>query len=228
MRLMTEWKARKAASLQAKGEITEAMKLYREVISEGLDSPRYLLSYSVLLVRAGQYQEARELLVKMQHSPQLAPEQRITMFVNYAAAVYKLGDLPKAISVLESQHDKNPCGLIYETLGYLYVEAGDLQKAIAYNEEAVDYDEEDPISLDNLGQAYYRLANDKEKAKEYFLKAIHVKPSQIDTLYFLAQYDIEAGDTEKAREKLETALDGRFSPLNYTSKARIEELLSTL
>ena len=66
--------------------------------------------------------------------------------------------------------------------------------------------------LDNMGQMYYLLFNDKEKAKPYFEKAHTIKPSQIDTLYFLSRYDIENGDTKAAIEKLTAALDGVFSP----------------
>ena len=38
-------------------------------------------------------------------------------------------------------------GLVYETLGYLYVEAGDYEKALAFNTEAYEYDDEDSICL---------------------------------------------------------------------------------
>lgn len=228
MGLMTGIKARNAATLQSKGDIDGAMKLYQEAISEGLNTPRYLLSYSVLLLRTGRYQEARELLVKIQKSPLLTPDQRITLFVNYAATVYRLGDIQKGIDVLERQHAKQPTGLIYETLGYLYVEAGDKDKALSFNLEAMDYDDEDSITLDNLGQTYYRLLGDREKAREYFQKALEQKSSQIDTLYFLAKMDIEDGNNEAARQKLETASKGRFSPLNHATQESVQALLNTL
>ena len=64
----------------------------------------------------------------------------------------------------------------------LYVESGDLEKALAYNTEALEYDDEDPIVLDNMAQTYYRLANDKEKALEYFKKAHAIK----DTIIIIA------------------------------------------
>ncbi len=69
---------------------------------------------------------------------------------------------------------------------------------------------------------------DKEKAKPWFEKAHKIKPEQIDTLYFLSRYDLEAGNTAAALEKLETALDGRFSPLNYCDKAAIEAEIARL
>ena len=113
-------------------------------------------------------------------------------------------------------------------LGYLYVEAGDYEKALAFNTEAYDYDDEDSITLDNLAQTYYRLGNDKAKAREFFQKAIELKPTQIDTLYFLAQYDIEEGNKDAAREKLEKALKGRFSPLNYATREMVQASLDSL
>jgi tetratricopeptide (TPR) repeat protein len=228
MSLIATVKARFAANALAKGKTAEAKKLYEEAVAAGMTEPRYLLSYSVLLIRDGEYQKARELLVNNQNNPYMTGESRKQLYVNYAACVYKLGDIEKSISVLESQHAKEPSGMIYQTLGYLYVEAGDKDKALAFNREALEYDEEDPIALDNMAQTYYRLLGDKAKAKEYFEKALSIKPGQIDTLFFLAQYDIEAGKRESAKEKLETALKGRFSPLNFATKDKVNALLATL
>ena len=41
------------------------------------------------------------------------------------------------------------------------------KEALAYNTEAYEYDDEDSITLDNLGQTYYRLGNDKAKAANF-------------------------------------------------------------
>lgn len=227
MGVMTAFKLRKAATLASKGNTEEAMKLYQEAVDEGAQDARSLLGYSVLLFRAGRFQEARELLVKIQKFP-MTDDLRRQMYVNYASTVFKLGETEKAIEVLEHQHEKQESGLIYETLGYLYVEAGDAEKALAFNTQAYEYDDEDYITLDNLGQTYYRLLGDKEKAREYFDKAIELRPGQIDTLYFLSRYDLEAGDKDAAREKLQKALEGRFSPLNYATQDMIQAELEKL
>ena len=57
---------------------------------------------------------------------------------------------------------------------------------------------------------------------------MEIKDSQIDTLYFLAQYDLEAGNKQAAAEKLQKALEGRFSPLNYAKREMIEKQLAEL
>lgn len=103
-----------------------------------------------------------------------------------------------------------------------------IDKMFAFIQESVEYDDEDPVCLDNLGQAYYRVTGEKDKAKEWFEKAHAEKDSQIDTLWFLSRYDLEAGDKAAAIAKLEKALDGRFSPLNFCTKDMVQEEVERL
>lgn len=228
MKFKDRLRIRAALAKHQRGKPQEAMQLYQEMYQEGVVSASYMLPYSVLLMRqedGPDFQLIREILVKAQKAPDLSSERRQQLLMNYAITVWKQGEMDRAISTLEASHRSAPNSLTYQSLGYLYIEAGDVEKALAYNEEALEYDDEDPITLDNLGQLHYRLLNDKEKAKEYFIKAHALKPRQIDTLYFLAKYDLEAGNPEQAIERLETALEGNFSPLNHVSRAMCEALL---
>ncbi len=212
-----------------KGQKEDALSMYEALYRDGVVLAAYMLPYSVLLMRSGDesvFPKVREIMVKAQKAPDMTTERRQQLMMNYAVAVWKMGDIEKAISTLESSHRQSPCSLTYQSLGFLYIEAGDADKALKYNQEALEYDDEDPIALDNLGQTYYRLLNDREKARPYFDKAHEIKPQQIDTLYFLASYDLQEGKYEQAREKLETALDGSFSPLNYVSRKMAEEALA--
>ncbi len=225
MGLMDSFKARKALALHQRGDIAGARAAYEAMYKEGILKPSYILPYSVLLLREGgeqNYQQVKNMLAKIQKSPELAPDSRSQLLMNYAIADWRLGNHEKALKLLESAHHERPCGIIYQTLGYLYVEQGDAEKALSYNTEAVEYDDEDSVTLDNLGQLYYRLLNDKEKAKGYFERAHALRPAQIDTLWFLSRYDLEEGNPEAAIEKLESALEGRFSPLNHVSEADVK------
>ncbi len=283
MGFLTPIKANKAYRLQQKGDREGALKLYEEAFAEGLNDPRYNLAYALLIIRKGEYQKAKEFLVKHQKAPGMTQEQRITLLVDYAVCCARLGDLDKGISTLEQQFRKTETGLIYQTLGYLYVEKYDAanrpefpeeeekpaeteetaeeterpeeagetaeageeaapekalspreaweagqEKAEAFIRNAVDYDDEDPICLDNLAQFIYRVLGDKKEAKRWFEKAIARKDSQIDTLYFLSRYDLEAGDKQAALDKLEKAVGGRFSPLNYCNRETIEKEIAEL
>ena len=232
-----------------------------------------MLAYSLLLIREGSYEQAMALLLKIQKAPDLTPDRKSQLFVDYAACCAKTGQLDKGVALLEKQHNRTPIGLTYQTLGYLYVEqlaqgkpvadentvvmvpgpyeysdpvpgegltvaqkqaildeqwAAKMDKAIKLIDASLEYDDEDPICLDNKGQFYYRVLGDKAAAKEWFDKAYEEKPNQIDSLWFLSRYDVENGNTEAAIEKLETAVDGRFSPLNFVDKATIEAEIKRL
>ena len=231
MGFMDGFRVRKALMLHQKGDLEAAKAVYAQLYASGYITAAYILPYSVLLLREGgeeNYRKVKEMLRKAEKASDMNAERRQQLLMNYAVAQYKLGELDKGIHLLEESHRKSPCGLTYGALGFLYIEAGDAEKALASNLEALDYDDEDPVTLDNLAQTYYRLLGDKETAKKYFEKALEIKDSQIDTLYFLAQYDLEAGNKQAAAEKLQKALEGRFSPLNYAKREMIEKQLAEL
>ena len=288
MGFLTGLKASKAYRLQKNGQAEEAIKVYEEAFAEGLNDPRFNLAYALLIIRKGEYQKAKEFLVKHQKAPGMTPDQRVTLLVDYAACCFRLGDLDKGINTLEQQFRKTETGLLYQTLGYLYVEKYDaarkpefppeektgeaasaeetaadsapgdaeaaqlpaegtaqeaadekqlspreawntgVEKAEAFIRKSLEYDDEDSICLDNMGQFLYRVREDRAGAKEWFDRALAVKDSQIDTLYFLSRYDEEAGDRQAALDKLEKAAEGRFSPLNYCSRETVQKEIERL
>ena len=81
-------------------------------------------------------------------------------------------------------------------------------------------DPQDTVSVGSLD--WHALFQDP-LLQQLIEKALANKDSQIDTLYFLSLYDEEAGDNEAALKKLEKAVVGRFSPLNYCSKETVEK-----
>lgn len=274
--------AQKAMRLHNAGKTKEAMPFYEKALKNGIEDMRTILAYAVLLIRDGQYEKAKELLLSKQKL-KMSPDQKTQLFMNYAVCCYKLGDMDKGVGLLERQHQRQPVGMVYQSLGYLYVEkyepaakedfvrrekakaqraaeekarealefAGedaenvpvtvevpevDVEKlwqegrdaAFAFVKEAVEYDDEDAVTLDNLGQFYYRVLGDKESAKPLFEKALEVKEGQIDTLWFLSRYDLDNGDKAAALAKLEKAVEGRFSPLNYATKPMVEAEIERL
>ena len=231
MGLMDGFKIRSALLKHQKGDVEGAEKEYEALYNAGVIRAQYLLPYSVILLKKGgaeRYAKVKVMLKKAEKAPVTSAEKRSQLFMNYAVAQMKLGEMDKALHLLEASHQKAPCGLTYQALGYMYIEAGDKEKALAYNQEALEYDDEDSVVLDNMGQVYYRLLDDKATARTYFEKAHALREKQIDTLYFLAQYDLADGKRDAAREKLETALEGSFSPLNYATPEMIRQQLAEL
>ena len=221
MSFMGNMTGNKALAAHGKGEYDKALELYAQAYEKGMDKPRLLRGYSVLLIRTSQFDKALEVLKRMEKMPMDAKE-KTDLHINYAIILWQKGHLDRAMEILEDEfrHTKN--GTLYSIIGYLKIEQGDAEEAIRFNKEALEYDDEDPVFLDNLGQTYYRLVGDKETAKIYFDKAIALKPKAIDTNYFLALYDIENGDIESAKDRLDTARVGMFSPLNYATPEMID------
>lgn len=218
----------KARAAHGKGEYDKALSLYDEAYAKGMDKPQLLRAYSVLLLRKNEFDRALDVLKKYEKVPGITAKDKTEIHVNYAIILWKKGHLDRALEILEDEfrHVKN--GNLYSIIGYLKIEKGDAQEALRFNQEALDYDETDPVFLDNLAQTYYRLLGDKQAARPYFEQAIKIKPSAIDTNYFLALYAIEEGDGARAREHLTTARKGFFSPLNYATPEMIDEKLAQL
>ena len=116
-------------------------------------------------------------------------------------------------------------------------ETGEFEEALAFNDEAMEYDDEDAGVLDNVGQLFmvmsekYRADGDAEKASEYHEKALdalkkanELKPDQISSAYYLAKLLHEDGDDAKARELLDHVLKIPFSFMMQISRDEAEAL----
>ncbi len=228
MGFMTNLKAGSAYREHVKGNLAAAKAGYAAAYAEGMNNAKYLIAYGLLLLREGEYDKTIEILRKAEKAPAVTPEQKQQIIAHYAIAIWKQGRTDRAVELLQDLYRRGKSGFLYGTLGFLLVEQGNAEEALAFNLEAVEYDEEDPVCLDNLAQTYYRLLKDKETARTYFQRALKKKPGAIDSNYFLAQYDVEEGKLAEAIEKLETVLEGRFSPLNYVTKSLVEEQLAQL
>ncbi len=216
---------------EAKAKHDRALDLYARAIAGGCKKPSYIMAYGVLLLRFRRFEEAREAFFKAEKCPDITKAERSQLRINFAIAQWKLGNLDSAIEQLKIAKDVAKNGTVYGSLGYILIEkaikTGDFKEALAFNEEALEYDDEDAVVLDNMGQLYLAMG-DKEKALEYFTKAHEIKPTQVDTLYYLAKLSIEAGDREKAKEYLNSALTGNYSALCTTTREQAEALLKSI
>lgn len=216
---------------EARKKHEEALEQYEKAFSMGFDKPGHLMAYGVLLLRFRRYEEAREAFLKTERNRALTKDEKNQLRINYAVCQWKLGELDSAIDNLKIAMGTSKNGTIYGSLGYMMIEkaikTGDFTEAVAFNEEALDYDDEDPVILDNMGQLNLAMGN-KEKALKFFEKAHAKKPAQVDTLYYLAVLSIEKGDREQAKGYLEQAVSGNYSSLCTTTREQAQELLDSL
>ena len=205
----------------SRGKKDEALKWYKKAEEKDVTNPNYQMAYGVLMLRSGQFEKARELFNKLLVFFPRNQAVKTNAKINLALTHWKMGDLDTAVDSMTEIHGKLKNSRTYGTLGYLLVETGDYEKALQFNKEALDYDDTDPVVLDNLGQAYYRMG-DMDKAFEYFKKAQEQKEDQAVTLYYLGILYQQRGQVEEARAVLDKALTCRISALSTVSREEIE------
>ena len=230
MGFMSAMKANKAHRLQQAGRREEAIKLYEEAFAEGLNDPRFLLAYALLIIRDGQYQKAKEFLVKHQ-KVQMAPGQRVELLVYYATCCFRLGDVDKGINVLEQQFRKTETGLLYQTLGYLYVEKYDAANKPAFDEPAETAEEqpEAPAEAgeDNGGEEKPLSPQEAwdagvKKAEDFIARSIEYDDEDAICLDNMAQFLYRVkGDKEGAKAWFDKAIaikDKQIDTLYFLSR----------
>ncbi len=217
---------RRGRAAEAKAKYAEALKLYNEAYDAGCCKQGILMSFSVLLMRYGEFERAREMMKEISAMGHLSEESHFELRVNYSICLWRLGIYDKAIETIRyaGKHAKN--SQYYSCLGTLLVEVAgrsgaeaDFEEARVLLDEAMEYDDEDAATLDSYGE-YYRqkgiwaakagsaeeAADWRRKAVESYEKAHKAKPSQITSLYALARFAIEDGDKEKAKALIDRAI----------------------
>ena len=199
---------------EAEAKYTEALRSMRRRTGWATSRPNITQGYALLLLREGHFDEAKALLEQMSKNKSLSKDDWFQLRVQYSICLWRMGELDKAMETMGRAAAYKMNGNVYSTFGMYWVDKarrdGDYEAALEFNNQALDYDDEDAATLDNLGQLYELMAErDAEKAGEYrakaldFYKKAHAeKPRQITTLYYLAKMYHEDGNDAKARELL--------------------------
>ena len=231
MGFLTTIKAGKAYRLQQKGHKEEALKLYEEAFAEGLDDPRFNLAYALLIIRNGEYQKAKDFLVKHQKTPGMTQDQRTTLLVDYAACCFRLGNIDKGISTLEQQFRKVETGLLYQTLGYLYVEKYDAANKPDFDApaEKAEAPEATPAEDGEKNETEEKALSPREeweagvkKTEEFILKSLEYDDRDAICLDNMGQFVYRVlGDRKGAKEWFDKAIaikEGQIDTLYFLSR----------
>ena len=199
---------------EAGAKYAEALRLYSESERLGNIAPNVTQGHALLLLREGRTEEAKALLEKMSKNKSLSKDDWFQLRVQYSICLWRLGELDKAMETMGRAAAYKMNGNVYSTFGMYWVDKarrdGDYEAALEFNNQALDYDDEDAATLDNLGQLYYdlagrepeRAAEHRARALDFFKKAHEAKPRQITTIYYLAKMYHEDGEDARARELL--------------------------
>jgi len=193
-------------------------------------------------MRRGDFEKAREVMLEANKDKTMTPDKRQQLRMDFALCQWKMGKLDKAIETMERAASGTKSGSIYNAMGVLLTEqareTGDFERAMAWNQEAYEYDDEDAETLDNMGQMYLSMSEWSSKRGEaeesraqraealaYFERAWQEKPTQITSAYYYAKLKLEDGDREKAREVLSGIKDIPVTAMIQIEKEKVDALM---
>ena len=222
-------------------KLNEAMELYEEAYGLGYRRFNFMSGYAVLLMRRGDFAKARDVMLETSKDKALTPEERQRLRVDFSICQWRTGKLDKAIETLERAAGGSKSSLIYNTMGIYLVEqasqTGEFERAEQWMNEAMDYDDEDAETLDNMGQLHMakeawlrkngdeeQAAGEREKALDCMKRAWERKPEQITSAYFYARMLHEDGKDDAAREALSTIRGVPVSQMVQISSDMVESL----
>ncbi len=191
VRLLEEYKSLK--------KWDKAARLLEEMIKEE-DDPKLLLDllevYESTPNPDGVISVLKRLLAKDPNSEELR--------FRLARALEKSGKRDEAIKQYEIllEHIKPEEKLtIYKTLGYLYSNTNQVEKAIAIYLKAIELDKKDVNLYYNLS-GLYEKAGDKNRANQYLGEAVKLNPGDLESRLTLAENLIDKGNLREAENHL--------------------------
>ena len=218
-------------------KLNEAYRLYGEAYEMGFRKSGALTGYGILSMQIGDFEKARALMLEAAKDKAMKPDDRFTLRVNFAICQWKMGHVDKAIETIRmaAQHKMN--GLVYTTLGMFLVDqarqTGDFAEAIEFNRQAMEYDDEDPATLDNVAQMNLFLSEResdsaekqslRDTAKRYFKRAHELKPDQVTTIYYLARMEEEDGNVAGALSLVREGLSMPITSVCPVTRPEMEE-----
>jgi len=209
-----------------KGDYDKALRLLKASLKLSPKSHGLRGSYAWLLLKLGRTEEAGAEIDQAITDAE-REDQRYPLYVTKALVLWKKGELDEAISLMEKVIVNYKNTNAYGTLGFLYIEKGDLDKALSFNLEAYEYNSTGPVILDNLG--YTRmLRGEYEEAREIYRQLMKLGPNFPEAFHNYAKVLAHFGEWEQALYMCRTALTFRFWHTSTVTREQVENTLKEL
>lgn len=213
-------------ALEATGAFAEAASHYREAIElfdpGGAGGRHYRLSHAhhrlgVALASSGRLEEAvgayRQALIHAPADPDVHTDLAMTLA--------RQRDFAGALSHFESAARVRPDSAAYNNLGGVALQAGRLDDAVHWLEQATHLDPDFTDAFFNLGTAFMQLGRWTDAASAYE-RVLQTSGPSPDLLARLGGLFFEAGDIDRALRYFQDVL--RLDPSHQGASAAVREL----
>lgn len=211
----------KANAAYARGDQDEALALFEKACQWRNPKPQYVLSYAYLLMKSGKPKQAEAILEEQLRTVRNEDVRMMTKS-NLATAYWLLGKQDESIAMLEEVYKDYKTVMVTGNLGYFKILHGDLEAALAFNEEAYQYDDNDLTIVDNLAQNYYLLGR-LEEAAELYEKVMEKSPKYAESYYYYARTLVELGRDDEASKYARLALEKPQALVTNVSRKEMEQ-----
>jgi protein O-GlcNAc transferase len=229
-------KLRLADTLVKQGKITEAKRLYQEILDLNPNEGKALHGLAKLFIAEGNEKEAIKTYKHACEAEPRNPHYRIFLGSLYREHFF----LKEAEACFVEALDIGvPLGTeeVLRLLGIVYQQMGRLKESLESYKQAFALDPYSAEIAYNIGVLYSTMA-DREQAMEYFQKATELDPLSTEIHNTIASHHYAVGDYEKARESFRQALHTNpddltarwglalFLPIIYESEEEIQNVQS--
>lgn len=218
------WRATKMIS---KGKVKEGLEAFRKACRFKKIAPFTKVRYAFTELKLGDVQKARQMLMQISVDSKIPSNVKYEAKAVFALVLYKEGNLEEAKEVMNEVYENYKTTNVYCTLGYLYNILNEPKDAVKFSEEAMGYNDEHPVLIDNYGQALY-LDGQYDKALEIYEKLMTKKPNFPEAYYNYALVLRQKGDFVNAFEALCKAVKCSFNNLSTVSKEEVCSLLNEM
>ncbi len=214
-----------------KGDRAGGLALMEKAYKTGRLDSSMTVYYSYCLLRENQDGRAAEVLDEYIASGKGSKADVCRAKHNKAIILWKSGHTEEAFDLMKEVHAETPATDTYGTLGLIYLEMTEKNpslhdEALAFLEEAYDYNEDDRTIAGNMGEMYFR-SGDTDKAEEIYKKLLSTKQSGPTAYYYYARVLMAKGDYENAEDMLNHALRYPFTGVTAIKREDVEAALKT-
>ncbi len=187
------------------GNLEQAEKLYRQVLSQSPDHPDALHLMGFLAIQKGKNEEAVILIEKaIEKKPNSA-----AFYANYAVALQNTGRNEKAVMAGRKALELKPDAFnTYNTLGNALSGLERLDEAIENYQKSIGLNPKIPEAHFNLGNAFRKQYKFAEAAESY-KQALMLKPDYAEAYFSLGLLFICLNDSDSAANSLLQAINAK-------------------
>ena len=206
------------------GHYKRSMPILKKAVTSDTKSPAAYIHYALLLLTEDK--NTADALIMLEKAEALSSSvvDKRNILTTRATCHWMDGNKDKAIEVFENMRTvpEYVNEGILTTLGYMYLEKKDFDKAMEITRLAMETGPGYGAAWDNMGQIYFRMG-DMLVAKENFLAALSKKENLADSNFYLGIIAEADGDKSAAKEYFRRASICSVGMFNSVTSAQLEE-----